>query len=368
MSAGMPIHRLAFKPPFCPNPECPFHADPTGWKPAPWGSYERKRAPRCVRRYRCTHCKRSFGSQTFTTTYWLKRPDLLRPVFDGIANCVAYRQLARIHGVTPRTIQRLAERLSRHALLFLRKHGSRQVPSEPLVIDGFESFAFSQYHPLHINLAIGAESHYLYAFNESELRRKGRMTAAQKKRRAELEARDGRPDPKSIETSIRDLVDQLAPKGGTPRIQTDEHRAYPRGFRAARAQIAHTTIPSKQARTAGNPLFAVNRADLLVRHQAANHKRETIAFSKRLGGVMERFGVQALWHNFQKSRSEKKLDATPAQRLGLTDHKWTTVEALNRRLFPSQVGLPDRWQRAYDREIPTRALPRCPGYKRRFAY
>jgi hypothetical protein len=38
--------------------------------------------------------------------------------------------------------------------------------------------------------------------------------------------------------------------------------------------------------TAQNPLFPVNLADLLLRHSSANHKRETIAFSKRRQGAM----------------------------------------------------------------------------------
>jgi len=368
MARHMPRNLFSFRPPFCPNPQCNYHRDPRGWRPIPWGSYTRKRAPRSVPRYRCTHCKRTFGSQTFTTTYWLKRPDLLRPVFDGIANSVAFRQLARIHDVAPSTIQRLAERLGRHALLFLALHGPDETPSEPLVVDGFESFAFSQYHPLHINLAVGADSHYVYAFNESELRRKGRMTDAQKKRREQLEERDGRPDPKAIETSVQDLVDQIAPAGGSLRILSDEHRAYPRAFTRATAEVVHAKTSSKAARTPGNPLFPVNRADLLARHQAANHKRETIAFSKRLGGVVERFAVLAVWLNYQKSCSEQKRDATPAQRLGLTDHKWKTLELLNRRLFQSLVGLPRRWQLAYDRRIKTRAMRKSPIHSLRYAY
>jgi len=34
---------------------------------------------------------------------------------------------------------------------------------------------------VHLNLAIGAESHFTYGFTHSELRRKGRMTARQRK-------------------------------------------------------------------------------------------------------------------------------------------------------------------------------------------
>ncbi|MFN8588726.1 MAG: hypothetical protein U0704_13110 [Candidatus Eisenbacteria bacterium] len=44
-----------------------------------------------------------------------------------------------------------AARLGRHALLFMAEHRPKGPLDEPLVIDGFESFAYSQYHPLHLN-------------------------------------------------------------------------------------------------------------------------------------------------------------------------------------------------------------------------
>ena len=83
---------------------------------------------------------------------------------------------------------------------------------EAVAIDGFESFAHSQFYPCHLHVAAGSESHFFYAFTDSELRRKGRMTAWQKQRREELEQQHGRPDPKSIEKEIAELVKLLPPE------------------------------------------------------------------------------------------------------------------------------------------------------------
>jgi hypothetical protein len=47
------------------------------------------------------------------------------------------------------------------------------------------------------------------------------------------------------------------------------------------AEVTHRTISSRALRDTRNPLFAINLLDLLIRHSGANHKRETIAFSKR---------------------------------------------------------------------------------------
>ena len=84
-----------------------------------------------------------------------------------------YRQIARFLGCSPTTVMTHAARLGRHCMLYLEAHRPGARPREPIVVDGFESFAFSQYYPLHLNLAVGAESHFVYGLTESELRRKG---------------------------------------------------------------------------------------------------------------------------------------------------------------------------------------------------
>jgi hypothetical protein len=258
-------------------------------------------------------------------------------------------------------------RLGRHALLFLEAHRPRTAPEEPLVVDGFESFEFSQYHPLHLNLAVGAGSHFVYAFTDAELRRKGRMTPGQKRKRSRLEARFGRPDPRAIEQSMAALLRLAAPPDSRVELHSDEHRAYPRAWRRVpEVSVRHRVTPSKKARTTGNPLFPVNRVDGWLRHNGANHKRETIAFSKRRASVMERCAILAVFLNFQKSFSEKKRDATPAQRLGILREKLTTRNVLAQRLFPSRVPLPATWERYYRRDVVTRCLPN--GQRHRLGY
>jgi hypothetical protein len=269
--------------------------------------------------------------------------------------------MARELGVSPSTVALHVHRLGRHCLLFqharLRPSGP---PPEPLVTDGFESFEFSQYHPMHFHLAAGAHSHLLYAFTDSELRRKGRMTPHQKRRRQEIELRLGRPDPKSIEKEMAGLLELVVPPGAAVRVLSDEHPAYRRADRRlARRGIAvsREVTPSTQARTAHNPLFPVNRLDLWIRHASANHKRETIAFSKRRLGAALRLAILQVWLNAMKPFSERKRDRSPAERLGLLDHRLTVREVLAERLFPWRVGLPERLMDYYRGRVRTRALP-----------
>ena len=121
------------------------------------------------------------------------------------------------------------------------------------------------------------------------------------------------------------------------------------------------------ARTPQNPLFPVNLLDLLIRHSSANHKRETIAFSKRRQSAAERLFVLVVWRNYLKSFSERKRDATPAQRLGITGRRLTVDEVLAARLFPGRIGIPDRWGAYYWRLTPTRRIPNGRRHALRYA-
>ncbi len=333
-----------------------------------WGTFVRT-CPRLrtIRRYRCSHCRRTFSDQTFRTTYWLRRPELLLPIAEGLVSGSGLRQLARMRRCSPSTVMNQAARLGRHALLFNEAHRP-PVPAEALVVDGFESFAFSQYYPLHLNLAVGARSHFVYAFTESELRRKGRMTPVQRHRREHEECVFGRPDPKAIELGVAYLIDWVVPEGAEVEIRSDEHRAYPRALRRVRGRILrHRVTPSKAARTVRNPLFPANRQDLMMRHSSANHRRETIAFSKLRAGVIERAALHAVFMNFVKSFSEKRQDATPAQRLGLVARKLSFREVLGRRRFPSRIALSGELRRYYERRVGTRRLPQMRPHTLRYA-
>jgi transposase-like protein len=345
-------------PPFCPNPHCRYHVDPRGWRYLRRGAFRRQARPQRIPRYQCSHCRRSFSSQTFSPTYWLKRPELLTPLFHRLLGCSAYRQIARALDVSPTTVLRQTERLGRHCLLFHERHRPRRALTESLAIDGFETFEFSQYTPVHFHTAVGRLSHFVYGFTDSELRRKGRMTPAQRRRRLTLERAFGRPDPRSIEREMAALLEIVIAPGTAVELHSDHHPAYPRALRRlAHRHVVHHVTPSRVARTPHNPLFGVNLFDLLLRHTSANHKRETIAFSKRRQSAAERLAIFVVWRNYLKPVSERRQDLTPAQRLGLLDRRLTPADVLATRLFPSRIVLPPRLADYYWRRIPTRRIP-----------
>lgn len=353
----MPSSNAPFVPPYCPSPQCDSHGNPAPWRYVRKGFYPRPLRGDRVQRYRCSHCGRSFSSQTFSPTYWLRRPDLLTALFFRTRACSGLRQIAHELGVSHSTVQRQVERLGRHCLLF-HERLRPQVPSEPLVLDGLRTFEAGQYWPYDLNLVVG-ESHYVYGFNDAELRRSGTMTPSQRRRRLELEGRHGRPDPNATEKAVVELLGRLLPDGVAFTVRSDEHPAYARAVRRLRdRRIRHETTSSRASRTPRNPLFPVNLADLLLRHGSANHKRETIAFSKRRQGALYRLAIWTVWRNYVKSSSERTQSPPPSVQLGITPRRLTVEEILDTRLFPWHVRVEGWLGRCYRGEVPTRCLPR----------
>ena len=354
-----------FTPPFCPNPACRFHCEARSlWRFKRAGCFSRLAVPRRIQRFQCRLCRRYFSTQTFSCDYWLKRPTLLEPVFQRLVGGSGFRQIAREFGVSPQTVLGQAARLGRHCLLVHQQLRPRGPIAEPLALDSFESFEYSQYHPTRFHLVAGRDSHYFYGFTASEIRRSGRMRTRQKRRRAWLERRHGRPDPRATERDVAAVLQVVAPRPQALELHTDQHTDYPRALRRlAHLTVTHRTISSRAARTTRNPLFEVNLLDLLIRHGGANHRRETIAFSKRRQSAIERLWVFLVWRNYVKSFSERRRDASPAMRLGLTERRLSARELLARRQFITRESLPSCWVPYYWRDVPTRELPRVARHR-----
>ena len=104
-------------------------------------------------------------------------------------------------------------------------------------------------------------------------------------------------------------------------------------------------------------MFPVDQLHQLLRHTCAEHKRETIAFGRRLESALGRAHLSAVWKNFIKRRTERRpiLD-TPAMVLGLTDSAWAWQRVLSCRLFASREALSEMARCLYENRV-TAALP-----------
>ena len=320
------------------------------------GWYVRSSNELRYRRYKCLHCGRSFSTSTYTVGYWLHRPELLKLIASMAVSCSCLRQIGRELGISHTTVSRYMSRIGRQCLLHHQDTTEGFEITESLAIDGFETFEYSQYFPCHFHLAAGRDSWFIYHFTDSPLRRKGRMTTEQKARRIEIEAQLGRPDPKAIEKDMAELIGTVVskmPRRQVIEIHSDEHKAYPRAIRRLKRErpllpeITLKTISSKAPRTARNPLFAINRIDNLIRHCSANHKRETIAFSKLRQRAAERLMILMVYLNEIKRQRENGPPISPAMHLGLRKHLLSWSDVLAERMFPLHRNLTGRWKEYY---------------------
>jgi hypothetical protein len=236
-------------------------------------------------------------------------------------------------------------------------------------MDGLGAFAGGQYWPLELTGLLGVRSAYSHDFVVSERRRSGTMTDAQHRRRAAYELTLGRPDPRDLARDVLELLGSNLPAEGAVELRTDEKSEYRTALRRLRHPgVVHRTTHSKVPRTAKNPLFAINAHHLFVRHSGANHKRETIAFSKRIQAVVHRHAIFQVWRNLVKAASERRPPQTPAQRLGLTAAPWSVSRVLRLRLFPHRLGLPERVARSYWGGQTSRFVRRERMHRLRFAF
>jgi len=337
-----------------------------------------------VPRFRCASCRRTFSRQSFAVSYYLKRPELVLPVAAGLQAGSAHRQIARSLGCAPSTVTRLSARLGRHALLLLTRslqhlEGRLQ---EPVVLDHFETFEFTQDFPFGIATPVGSRSWFVYGLDPAPHARTGTRSPAQ---RARLAARPNRPRRGGYAASSARVVESLlrlrAPDLPVELVG-DGHPAYDRAVQACdrpEALRLHR-FPNPPRGPKGAPhspaavardraLFPVDALHALLRHTSAHHRRESIAFGRRLNALMERLFLTAVWRNFVKARSERRPDpSTPAMRLGLAAQPWSWRRLFARRLFPSREQVPPIWRHLYNRNWITPVFSSNARHRLKHAY
>jgi hypothetical protein len=297
----------------------------------------------------------------------MKRPELAPAIAAGLLAGSAHRQIARSLGCAPSTVTRLAARLGRHALLLLA-HSLERVEriEEPVVYDDFESFFFCQEFAVGMGTPVGQVSWFIYGLDYAPHRRGGRRSPARRARRRKLSLACRNPYRRAFDRVLSILADRL-PEGERLPLITDEKPDYgaalqqhPQRDRFDHRVYANPKRPYKGARRSrqaierDREMFATDLLHGLLRHSLANHKRETIAFARRLNALLERGFLFAVWRNFVKSRTERRSDrTTPAMKIGLTTEPWSWARVLAQRLFPTRHRVPEPWMRIYRRQILT---------------
>ena len=365
-----------FRPPHCPWRNCPSNRSSVAFRYNRVGYYSRNCDRRTIPRFRCKICNEGFSQQTFSLTYYLKKPHLLARIAPAMVACSAARQIARSLGCSHTTVVDQGNRIGRHALLLhslcLDKLARIR---EKLVFDHAEMFEYCQERGLGVGTAVGQKSWFLYTLDPVVHRMGGEMTPGRLKRLKKMELKHGRVPAGSYRASTERAITQLlakVPTGELLHLVTDGKPEYQVAAKkyVEVGRLHHETYPnpprrrkhetkSDAARERDRAMFPVDHAHKMIRHSNANHKRETIAHGRRANSILLRLFVYQVWKNLAKDQSERSpRGQTPAMEVGLLDRFLDWRQILGRRLFPWRQKLSAMEKKLYTMAMVTPAVGR----------
>jgi transposase-like protein len=303
-----------FIPPFCPKKHCRLHNSQNlkeKWYFA-FGFHDTKTFGR-VQRFKCKSCLSTFSIQTFNIDYYAKKILSYQDLMESLSNSMSIRNMSRHYHVSTGTIANRLEKLSHQVISQNKQHLKDFKLKEDLVADGFESFTVSQYFPENISLLVGKKSQFVFSYHHVTIRRKGRMTEKQKKKRDFInEIVPFQPNGifKSFKYLMKTLLEVWDYDTYKPlTLWTDEKPEYEHAILSIpelREQgkigyFNHAKINSRIARTLRNPLFPVNYMDRELRKDIAAYRRETVCFARNINAAMARLSVYFYYHNYYKA-------------------------------------------------------------------
>ncbi len=322
-----------FIPAFCPYPRCPHHLKPPAdfyWR---HGSYSPRCRSRAVPRFRCRRCRRSFSRQSFRADRYHKKPYLNAPFLRLMVSCVGLRQTARVLQVARRTVEHRALWLARHAARYQSHRLAGAALRGPFQLDEMETFEANRYQPVTVPVLIHRRTLFLVGTAVGPLRRKGRMTPEQKRRRARHEAVHGRR-PSQSPRAVRRVLTRLrrvAHRRQPVVLESDHKPLYEcvgRSLLGRRFVWRPHSASARRDRT--NPLFPINHTNARLRHFLARLRRRTWCVTKTRNRLQGHLEIAALWVNYCRGMTNRTR-RTPAQAVGLAERAYRPEEVLRWR-------------------------------------
>jgi hypothetical protein len=329
-----------------------------------------------VQRYRCRTCGSTCSTQSESLHYFAKRRLPLEAVWQLLLAGASQREIARRYRFSPMAVQAAVQRLGRQAMAAQLELLPVLRPRPRVVFDGLRSSICGQDYPCDITTVVEPGGETILTIEHTIFRRGGRMTPAQRRRRALRYAR-WRPAPGTMYADISRVVGELwdylrppetadsAHRGRAATVDTDEHPLYAAAL--ARSAVGthlrgasllrHITTPSTAPRSAANRLFAVNYVDRLLRHRLREHTRESFAIGRHASVQMHRAWIFAWDHNCRRPWRVRRpqagvhaaREAVPAAAV-----RRLTAGFFRRRIRPEgEAGVPETIRRVWMCELPT---------------
>ena len=322
---------MRFVPPFCPNRACCFNKSPTAHFAWAHGRYHCASLNRSVPRFLCSGCRRTFSRATFRFSYRQKKPLVDAPLMNMLCSGVSLRGAARLLDINRKTVFRKLSRIARHSRRLHQTRLASHTISGTFQLDELETFETNRYSPLSVPVLIEKHSYFVVSTATAPIRRKGRMTAAQSAKRAQLERLHGRRRSGSDAAVARCLA-SLARHASRPvRLESDRKPAYGAICRQLlREQVHHFTHDSRARRDRANPLFPINHTNAMLRYCLARLRRRSWCVTRLRAWLQLALDLYAAWFNYCRGITIK-TPISPAQALGLASRKLKTTEWLSWR-------------------------------------
>ena len=322
---------MQFAPRFCPNPTCSFHHHPPAGFARRHGRYHCWARGGPVLRYRCTGCRKTFSFATFRYSYRQKKPHVDATLMRLLCSGVSLRAAARLLGINRKTVFDKLQRLAVHGARLHQALMSRARLEGHFQLDELETFETNRFQPVTVPLLIEKHSYFHVSWAVAPMRRKGRMTPAQKKIRDVHESLHGRR-PTQSDAAVRDCLAALTRHARlTVVLETDRKPSYCRiATRLLGRRLTHITRDSRVRRDRQNPLFPINHTNAMLRYCLARLKRRTWCVSKRRAWLKKALDMYATWFNYCRGITNRTR-VSPAQQVGIANRKLTESEWLSWR-------------------------------------
>ena len=326
-----------FKPPRCPNPDCPAHHIETFDNPDFYirkGSYHPRCRARPVPRFKCRACRRGFSRQTFRQDYCDKKPHLNAKLFDLLASGLGLRQSGRVLHLSRRCTELKARKIARH----LGRLGANLLDQFPkgssFQMDEMETFENERrVCPLTLPVVIEQESMLIVAAASAPIRPSGRMSPKRREAIAARHKAEGRRVDRSRRCLRRVLerTSRYCKRLGAVELDTDEKTTYPGlARRAFGRKLRHRQYSSRLPRDTSNPLFPINLTNAMARDLNGRLRRRSWLASKRGEFLDLQLHVFMTYRNFVRPRYNGE-DESPAQLLRLVPKRMSPAELLSWR-------------------------------------
>jgi transposase-like protein len=321
---------MRFEPPFCPYADCPAHtARPFRYQRR--GIYLRACDGRRAQRFLCLECNRSFSAQRFRLDFRLQRPRLHLDLWSLFISKVTQRQSARLLHCDRKSVARRLDLLGEHCRAWHRTRLARRPLVGTFQLDELETFEHSRrLQPVTVPVLIQRGSYLVVDLGVGPLPCRGGLTPADRRRKAEREARHGKRRSGSraaVERCLETLRSCLGAGGGM--LESDRKASYAASLRRVLGEgVAHVRRDSRGRRDYGHALFPINHTLAQLRDGVSRLVRRSWGASKRREKLELHLWIWACWRNYVRGITNRARNVTPAMAAGLERRPFGKEELL----------------------------------------